>query len=418
MNILIKDVMLYGQSKDIYIENGTITCISSKCSFEADKIINGKGKAALPSLVNGHTHSAMTLFRGYADDIPLKEWLEEMIWPLEAKLTEEDVYWGAKLACLEMIKNGVTVFNDMYWHWEATAKAVCETGIRGFISAVLIDMFDTAKAQEQIENNIRLYEISEKYRPNVTFTLGPHSIYTVSRESLEWIRDFSQKNEILVHMHLSETAEEVSFSREKYGMSPVGFLDSIGLLTKRFLGCHGCWLDEEDCAVLRERGANLINNPASNLKLTVGSMFPYRNVIKMGIPFCFGTDGCASSNNLDVMESMKLASLLAKHVTGDTTMLSAWETFDMASSKAADIFRLGRWEITEGGSPDIMLVDLNKPELTPGFDIYSDMVYSANGHVVDTVICMGKVVMENRCVNGEEEIIQNAKRIAEDLVRR
>ena len=193
MKILIKDVLLDGRTTDIFIENGFIEEITAQCYRTADKVINGKNKAALPSLINGHTHAAMTLFRGYGDNLPLKIWLEEKIWPLEAKLTEEDVYWGAKLACLEMIRNGVTFFNDMYWFWEATAQAVCDMGIRGFISAVFIDMFDPKKGREEIENNIRLFEISEKYKSHVTFTFGPHGIYTVCKESLEWIRDFSNE---------------------------------------------------------------------------------------------------------------------------------------------------------------------------------------------------------------------------------
>jgi 5-methylthioadenosine/S-adenosylhomocysteine deaminase len=418
MNILIKGALLDGEQRDIFIENGTVTEISGHSVRSADKIIIGKGKIALPSLINGHTHSAMTLFRGYADDMPLKVWLEEKIWPLEAKLTEEDVYWGARLACLEMIKNGVTVFNDMYWYWEATARAVCDMGIRGFISAVFIDMFDLKKCRTEIENNIRLHELSGKYGPHVTFTFGPHAIYTVCRESLEWMRDYSEKYDILVHMHLSETSEEISFSQKRYGKSPVGFLDSLGVLSPRFLGCHGCWLDEHDCSIVKERGVKLVHNPVSNLKLAVGRFFPYLFVRDHAIPFCFGTDGCASNNNLDVMESMKFASLLAKYATSDSTMLPAKDAFTIATKKAAEIFRLGDWEIKTGKSPDIILVDLEQPELTPGFDIYSDLVYSANGHVVDTVICMGEVIMENRHVKGEEEILRNAGRVARDLVKR
>ena len=246
MKILIKDVLLDGHTTDIFMENGVIEEITPQCDREADKIINGRNKAALPSFINGHTHAAMTLFRGYADDMPLKNWLEEKIWPLEAKLSEEDVYWGAKLACLEMIKNGVTVFNDMYWHWEATARATCDMGLRGFISAVFIDMFDPKKSDEQIEENIKLFKLSEKYKPHVTFTFGPHAIYTVSRKSLEWMRDFSEKENLLIHMHLAETQNETDFSTEKYGLTPVEFLHSVGLLSQRYIGCHGCMLDEAD----------------------------------------------------------------------------------------------------------------------------------------------------------------------------
>ena len=418
MNILIEHVLLNGQEQDIFIEDGTIREISPCCLRDADKRISGKGKAALPSFINGHTHAAMTLFRGYADDLPLKPWLEEKIWPLESKLNDDDVYWGAKLACLEMIKNGITVFNDMYWFWEATAKAVCDTGIRGFLSAVFIDMFDKKKCKEEMERNLALFEASGKYRPHVTFTFGPHAIYTVCEESLEWMRDLSEKHDILIHMHLSETEDETAFARNKYGMSPVAFLDSMGVLSKRFIGCHAIWLDDKDCDTLKSRETSLVHNPVSNMKLAVGRFFPYRLIAERGIPFCLGTDGCASNNHLDLIETMKYASLLAKFSTNDPTALPAREVFDLATKGAARIFGLGDWEIKTGNSPDIILIDLERPELTPGFDVYSDVVYASNGYIVDTVICMGSVVMEGRRVPGEDEIIRNARRVAKSLAER
>ncbi len=418
MTILIKDVLLDGNIQDIFLEDGVIREISENCTKKVDRVINGKNKAALPSFINGHTHAAMTLFRGYADDMPLKDWLEGKIWPLEAKLIEEDVYWGAKLACLEMIKNGVTVFNDMYWQWEATARAVKEMGIRGFISAVFIDMFDRNKSTEQIDLNVRLFEIAKKYQPWVTFTFGPHAIYTVSRESLEWMRDFSDKEKIPIHMHLSETEDEVHFSKEKYGVSPVEFLDSIGVLTDRFIGCHGCFLDKNDCSILKKSGSKLVHMPVSNLKLAVGRIFPYVLVKEHDIPFCFGTDGCASNNHLDLIETMKFAALLAKFSTHNPTMMTARETFGHATKIAADIFGLGEWEIKVGSSPDIILIDLARPEMTPDFDVYSNLVYASNGSIVDTVICMGKILMENRVVPGEGEILRNASKIAKSLVNR
>jgi 5-methylthioadenosine/S-adenosylhomocysteine deaminase len=418
MKILIKDVLLDGHTTDIFIENGLIEEITPQCDRKADKVINGKNKAALPSLINGHTHAAMTLFRGYADDMPLKNWLEEKIWPLEAKLTEEDVYWGAKLACLEMIKNGITVFNDMYWHWEATARATCDMGLRGFISAVFIDMFDPKKSDEQIEENIKLFKLSEKYKPHVTFTFGPHAIYTVSRKSLEWMRDFSEKENILIHMHLAETQNETDFSTQKYGLTPVEFLHSINLLSQRYIGCHGCMLDEADTNILKEENVKLVHVPVSNLKLSVDRVFPHSLMKTNGIPYCFGTDGCASNNHLDIIETMKFASLLAKFFSHDPTMLPARETFDFATKTAADIFRLDTWEIKVGNCPDIILIDLARPEFVPNFDIYSDIVYASNGHAVDTVICMGKVLMEGRYVPGEEEIMSKARKVARALVAR
>jgi 5-methylthioadenosine/S-adenosylhomocysteine deaminase len=418
MKLLIKDVILDGHIRDIFIENGVITEISAQSSREADRIVNGKDKIALPSLINGHTHAAMTLFRGYADDMPLKTWLEEKIWVLEAKLTDEDVYWGSKLACLEMIKNGITVFNDMYWQWEATARAVREMGIRGFISPVFIDLFDDKKADEQIALNIRLYEISEQYKPFVTFAFGPHAIYTVSQRSLEWMRDFSAQNDILIHMHLAETAEETQFAQKKYGMSPTEFLDSIGVLSDRYIGCHGCWLDERDCELLTKQKSKIVHMPVSNMKLSVGRVIPHFLLSERGIPYCFGTDGCASNNHLDIIETMKFASLLAKFFTHNPTVLPARETFDIATRVAAEMFFLPKWEIEVGNSPDIILVDTMRPELVPNFDIYSDLVYACNGCVVDTVICMGRVLMEHRQVPGEEEILRKTRSIARALVSR
>lgn len=418
MTILIKGALLDGKIQDIFLQNGTIIEISDSSTRHADKVINGKNKAALPSFINGHTHAAMTLFRGYADDMPLKHWLEGKIWPLEAKLTEKDVYWGAKLACLEMIKNGVTAFNDMYWQWEATAQAAKEMGIRGFISAVFIDMFDEKKSASQKEINIKLFEIARKYKPWVTFTFGPHAIYTVSQKSLEWMGEFSTREKIMIHMHLSETEDEVRFSREKYGLSPVEFLDSLGILNDRFIGCHGCFLDENDCAVLRRSGSKLVHMPISNLKLAVGRIFPYTLVKKHGIPFCLGTDGCASNNDLDLIETMKFAALLAKFSTHNPTTLPARETFELATTSAASIFGLGEWKIKIGNSPDIILVDLARPEMTPDFDITSNIVYASNGSIVDTVVCMGKVLMENRIVPGEGDILKNTSKIAKSLISR
>ncbi|HOJ43907.1 MAG TPA: amidohydrolase [Syntrophorhabdaceae bacterium] len=418
MDILIKNVMLNNKTQDIFIQNGKILEIGGHLTKKADKVINGENKVALPSFINGHTHAAMTLFRGYADDLPLKVWLEEKIWPLESKLTEEDVYWGTKLACLEMIKNGITVFNDMYWHWEATARAVCEMGIRGFISGVFIDMFDEKKSEREIEENIRLFEVSKRYTPHVTFALGPHAVYSVSKKSLEWARDFSEKYNILVHMHLLETREERKFTEEKYGMSTIDFLNSIGILSERYIGCHGCWIDEHDVEILRKTGTKIVHMPVSNLKLAVGRVVPHFLFKDNGIKYCFGTDGCASNNHLDIIETIKFASLIAKFFTHNPTMLPAREAFELATKTAAEIFFLEEWEIKEGNSPDIILIDLNRPEFTPCFDVYSNIVYASNGYVVDTVISMGEVIMENRYVKGEEEILRQAHKTARALVKR
>ncbi len=418
MNILIRDVWLEDVTRDIFIEDGRISEISPSCTRQADYTINGKDKVALPALINGHTHASMTLLRGYADDMPLDKWLTEKIWVLEAKLTEEDVYWGAKLACLEMIKSGTTVFNDMYWHWKATARAVSEMGMRGVLSGVFIDLFDRKKMEEQIHLNLDLFRTAAAYGPHVTFALGPHAVYSVSKESLSWVKEFSCENNLLVHMHLCETESETKFTQERYGLSPVQFLDEIGLLSDRFIGAHGCWITEEDAEILSRNRASLVHNPVSNLKLSVGKIFPCRTVQAHGVPFCLGTDGCSSNNHLDMVETMKFASLVAKFSTNDPTFLSAKQTFDLATNAAGQIFRLGEWEIKQGADADIILLDLRRPEFVPNFNTWSDIVYAANGYAVDTVICMGRVLMENRYVKGEERIMEEAARIARQLPHR
>jgi 5-methylthioadenosine/S-adenosylhomocysteine deaminase len=219
-------------------------------------------------------------------------------------------------------------------------------------------------------------------------------------------------------MHVCESEGETQFTRDRYGLSPVEFLEEEGLLSERFIGAHGCWLSESDAAILARGRASLVNNPVSNLKLCVGATFPYRLVRDHGIPYCFGTDGCSSNNHLDMIETMKFASLLAKFSTNDPTFLPARETFDRATRGAGRIFALDDWEIKVGSTADIILLDLARPEFVPNFDIYSDIVYTASASAVDTVICMGRIVMENRRVEGEEEIMERALRAARALPSR
>lgn len=235
MSILIKEVQLNDEVKDIFIEGNLIKKINSDLQQAAEIIIDGRGKAALPSFFNGHTHAAMVLLRGYADDLSLSEWLNDKIWPTEARLTEEDVYWGTRLACLEMIKSGTTFFNDMYWHFHGVARAVEDSGIRAAPSAVFIDLYDQSKAAEQIALNRRLFEEAKHYSNRVLFTLGPHAIYTVSKESLQWAGDFAADNDVFIHLHLSETEKEVADCIRRHGKRPVEYLHDIGFLELRLL---------------------------------------------------------------------------------------------------------------------------------------------------------------------------------------
>ena len=250
MSILISGVRLNGETTDIFIEGNKIGKIGVQLNVKADEVIAGEGKAAVPSFINGHTHAAMTLLRGYADDMPLQEWLETKIWPVEAHMTEDDVYWGTKLACLEMIKTGTTFFNDMYWHWRGTARAVEEMGIRAAISAVFIDLFEASKAKEQMALNEELYAARDEFGPRVTFTLGPHAIYTVSEEALRWCAEFARDKGVLIHFHLSETEKEVQDCLRDHGVRPVKYLEQIEFLGPHLVASHCVWLDEEEMDIL------------------------------------------------------------------------------------------------------------------------------------------------------------------------
>jgi 5-methylthioadenosine/S-adenosylhomocysteine deaminase len=418
VSIVIKGVTLNGQKKDILIEGNIIGRIADSIELPADVRISGDGMAAIPSFINGHTHAAMTLLRGYADDMHLQAWLEKKIWVAEAHMTEEDIYCGARLACLEMIKTGTTFFNDMYWFWRGTARAVLEMGIRAAISAVFIDFFDKKKAREQTEINMKLFEESGKFGNRITFTLGPHAIYTVSEESLKWAADFARDHGLLIHTHLSETQQEVEDCIRQRGMRPVEYLEKIGFLGPNVIACHGVYLNQKEILLLKRHDVKVVHNPISNMKLAVGKAFPYERLKTAGITISLGTDGCSSNNNLDMLESMKFASLLQKYHHKDTTVLPALEAFQMATINGAKAFGLNCGEIKEGALADIALIDLQRPELTPHFDLYSDLAYSGNGGCVDTLICDGKVLMVNRTVKDEQSILEQARRCAFDLIRR
>jgi len=416
MSILIKNVLLNGKETNIKIEENLIAEIGKKSS--AEFVIDGKNKAAIPGLINTHTHAAMTLMRSYADDLELHDWLSNHIWPLEAKLTEDDVYWGTKLACLEMIKSGTTCFNDMYWHTKGSAKAVEESGIRGVLSAVLIDLFNEEKTKEQISLNKKLFKEFKKFCSRVIFALGPHALYTVSKEGLQWCAEFARENNLLVHFHLSETEQEVKDCIKKNKKRPVEYLESIGFLGPNMIACHSVWLNKKEIQILAKHKVKIAHNPTSNMKLAVGSALNYAEMKKAGLTVSLGTDGCASNNNLDMFESMKFATLLQKFHTNKQRIMPAQESFELATINGAKALNLSAGKIEEGRLADIVLVNLKKPELTPGHNLISDLVYSANGSCVDTVICDGKILMQNRVAKNEQEIIEEAKETAKNLVSR
>jgi 5-methylthioadenosine/S-adenosylhomocysteine deaminase len=418
MSILIKNVLCNGKVTNIHVEQNLITQIGD-VNVEADHVIDGKDKAAIPGFINTHTHAAMTLLRSYADDLALQDWLGNKIWPVEAKLTKDDIYWGTKLACLEMIKTGTTTFNDMYFHGEIAAKAVEEMGIRGVLAEVFFDLFDETKGQEgrrKVKKGIE--ELKRFKNDRIIPALGPHSIYMVSGEGLQWVKEYADENDLLMHIHLAETEKENHDFKEKYGKRPVPYLEEIGFLGSNLVAAHCVWLNKKDIEILAKHDVKISHNPISNMKLAVGATLPYKDLKGAGCHVSLGTDGCASNNNLDMFESMKFAALGQKAHANDPTVMSANEVFDMATKYGAVAIRLNAGEIKEGKLADIILLNLRAPSFIPNHNLTSNIVYAANGSCVDTTICDGKVLMEAGKVEGEEVVMDKANDAAEDLIKR
>jgi 5-methylthioadenosine/S-adenosylhomocysteine deaminase len=410
MRILIKNVILGKRKVDILIEGEKISRIGKNLNLRADEKIDAKGeKAVIPGLINCHTHSAMILFRGLAEDLPLKDWLEKEIWPRESKLTEDDVYWGTKLAILEMIKSGTTTFNEMYWFEEAQIQAVKEMGIRANIGLVMLD-FLLMGSKEKVEKLYLKFShlTTQSLNHLITFSIAPHAIYTVSKENLIWAKNFAKKHKLLIHMHLSETEREVKDCLEKYKMRPVEFLEKIGFLNKNCVFAHCIWLDDKEIEILEKRGCSLVYNPTSNMKLASG-VFPWAKIKKRKINVCLGTDGPASNNSLNLFSEMKIGALLQKIENKDPTAISAKEIFQMATRNGAKALRINAGEIKVGRLADLVLIDLNKIEMFPDYDLISNLVYSDAKNCVFDVICNGKILMRDGKIEGEEKILKIAK---------
>lgn len=417
MSILIRNAYLDGKHQDVLIEGNRIARIAECITPQGDEIlIDATGKAIVPGMVNTHTHAAMTLLRGYGDDLPLMTWLQDYIWPVEDQMTKEDVYIGAKLACLEMIKTGTTCFLDMYMHPLECARAVEETGLRAVLSYTLFDQGNLDRAALDRKRSVEYLEAFSKLSDRVQFNLGPHAIYTVSAEQLQFCHRFAQEHNLSIHLHLSETKGEVEECVRLHGTTPVRYLERIGILSPRLILAHVIWVDDEELDLLAKYDVKVVHNPASNMKLASGYAFRYEEMKARGISVGLGTDGCSSSNNLDMFAAMRLASYLGKVWRFDSTAVNAPDIYASATKIGADILGIDAGVIAEGKLADLCLIDLERPEMVPVHDLTSNLVYSASGSFVDTTIVDGRILMQGGKVEGEEEIIANARRVAERLI--
>lgn len=408
ISLAVTGTRLDGRPVDVMVSGNRIVAIephdAARQLAGSIRRLDGSRTAILPGLMNSHTHTAMAMLRSYADDMPLLPWLEEKIWPFESRLTEDDVYWGARLGCLEMIRTGTTFFCDMYWFLRATARAVRDCGMRAVLSAVFIDRGDAEECERQMAVNERLIADSDKYGSRIGLALGPHALYTVGEKGLRWVAEASQRLGTLVHMHLAETQSEVDSCVAAHGSRPVEYADRMGLLSPRLLAAHAVHLTDEEIALLASRGVNVLHNPVSNLKLASGGPMRYVDLAGSGVRVLLATDGAASNNNLDLFEEMKFASLMAKHSTGDPTSLPAREALSLATTNPARAFGLEVGQVAPGMLADFILIDLDNPFLFPGHDLVADLVYSAHGRAVKSTVCDGEVLMHDGIIADEDEI--------------
>jgi 5-methylthioadenosine/S-adenosylhomocysteine deaminase len=415
LSLAVTGATLYGERVGLRVEGSVIAELGASVEpRDGDELIDASGMLLCPPMVNGHTHAAMTLFRGFGDDMPLMEWLQKKIWPAEAKLEPDDVYWGTRLACIEMIRSGTTRFFDMYWHGGEVARAVLDSGIRAAVSTVMIDELDPAKGEamrpEVLESLDRVAEAGETVSPS----LGPHAIYTVSGESLSWIAQVGNEREIPIQIHLSETEQEVQDCLEAHGKRPAAYLDSLGFLGERTVLAHGVWLDDSELELVAERGTTVVANPAANMKLGVGGLLPYPQAASAGVAIGLGTDGVSSNSNLDMFEEVKLFALTQKHASGDPSTLPAAEALAIARGLRSPV--LGATSLAAGEPADFLLIRGSDPELSVG-EPDADLVYAAGGSVVDSTVVAGQVLMRGREVAGAEEVVAEVRSRAARLTR-
>ncbi len=420
-NLLIKNTTILSDEiikGSILIVDDKIQEVSDKLSVnDADKIIDGTNKITMPGLINTHSHVAMTLLRGVGDDQDLQTWLNEYIWPREANLNDDLVYAGSKLAMAEMIKTGTTTFNDMYFYMEQTAKAVKESGMRSVLGYGMIDLFDEEKRKTEIQETKKLIKNCHNTADGrITVAVSPHAPYTCSEDILRESKEIANKNNLKLHIHVSETKQEVEDLKKEKNQTPFEYLDNIGLLDENTIAAHGVWTTDDEMKILKEKQVSIAHNPSSNMKLASG-IAPITKYMDNNINVSLGTDGVSSNNNLDMFSEVKLAALLQKVDTLNPKVVPAQTALDIATKNGAKALGINTGEIKEQKLADIILVDKQVPHMTPTNNPLSNVIYSALGTDTDTVICNGNILLENKKLTtiNEEEAIADAQEASNNL---
>lgn len=386
-SILLRNVLHEGRKTCILIRGERFADLDAPAECPAECVVEADGLAILPSFYNTHTHAAMTLMRGSADDLPLHTWIEDKVLPFEACLTPEDIRLGNDLAVKEMKATGSTFFADMYFDPEEGVAAAEAAGIRASIGISVMQGHPKGQG-ELLKDYIRNWRDPSGGR--IQLMIAPHSVYKTDPAQLRRCADFARNNGLLLSIHLSETRKEVEDCLREHGTTPVRYLDKLGFLGRDVVAAHCVHVDREEWDILARRGVTVAHCPCSNMKLGSGR-FPYELAIASGCRITIGTDGTASNNNLDMREEMKFAALLAK-LNGDASLLPAAEVFRWATRNGAEFFGIDAGVIAAGKQADALLIDLASPRMQPCHDLISNWVYAADSSVIRHVLCAGRIL--------------------------
>ena len=409
---LLKNVLHNGNPVDILIQGNKFLKIEPEITDKADEVIEAKGKAILPPFYNCHTHISMTILKGITDEKELHEWLEEDIWPREARMTSDDIYKASKFAILEMIKGGTVFCNDMYFYPEETMKALNEMGIRGFVSLPEMDINSEDKLEEK-KKKVQDFINCENPNPNrIIKGISCHSVYTLSDKFLKFYSEKAKAYNMFLHIHACETQKEVKECKEKHKCSPIKYLNSFGLLTDRTILAHCVHLTQEDINLILDKKCKIAHCPTSNFKLKSG-MMPFQELIDKNVHVTLGTDGSASNNSLSMLEEMKVCALNAKMQSGRANAGKVDDIFKVATLNGAKAFNIDAGEINVNKIADFILVDMNHYLLLPNHNLISNLVYSAQNDCITDVFCDGVQIMKDRKVKDEEKIIKEFREVSE-----
>ena len=404
------------KKSDILIENNIISKMARDLSDEVvDEKINAKNMVVMPGLVNTHTHLAMSIFRGYKDDRKLMDWLENAIFPVEDKLEPEDIYWNSYLSCLEMIRSGTTTCNDMYFGMNKVIEAIENTGLRALVAWSITD----DSIRDKVE---RTREYAKKYNVSgsrIKVVTSPHAPYSCNPDTIKMCVDLAKELNTSLHIHLSETLDEEETIRDRYDKRGTEYLNDLGVFEVPVILAHGIYISDSDIEILKNIKGGIAHNPISNCKLSSGIC----DVVKLrrnGINVGLGTDGIGSTTTLDMFEEMKTAAYLQKVNTMEPTSIKAYDILKMATIEGARVLGLDDQigTLEPGKKADMIFIRTDKLHLCPDNDVCTNIVYSANGADVDTVMIDGKVIMQNRkTINlDEKEVMKQVKKIAKRLL--